>query len=124
MSRRIFMPALPSLISLLMGIQASAAAFNVSVKDFGAIADGKTKATAAFQKALDTVAVNGGGEVLVPSGRYLIGSIQMGTRTILRLEKDTVIIGSPDAADYPNMEIRWEGRWQQGRRALIYAANV
>ncbi len=22
------------------------------------------------------------------------------------------------------MDIRWEGRWQPGRRALIYAANV
>src|SRR6185312_511274 len=31
---------------------------------------------------------------------------------------------SGDAADYPMMDIRWEGRWQPGRRALIYAANV
>ncbi len=95
-----------------------------SVKDFGAAADGTTKDTAAFQKALDTCAVNGGGEVLVPAGKYLIGSVQMGTRTILCLEKDAIINGSGDAADYPTMDIRWEGRWQPGRRALIYAANV
>jgi polygalacturonase len=95
-----------------------------NVRDFGAIGDGTTKDTVAFQKALDACAVNGGGEVLVPAGKYLIGSIQLGNRTILRLEKDSVIIGSGDPDDYPMMDIRWEGRWQPGRRALIYSANV
>lgn len=95
-----------------------------NVRDFGATGDGMTKDTLAFQKALDTCAVNGGGEVLVPAGKYLIGSVQLGTRTILRLEKDSVITGSPDIDDYPLVDIRWEGRWQPGRRSLIYAANV
>jgi polygalacturonase len=95
-----------------------------SVRNFGATGDGTTKDTVAFQKALDTCAVNGGGEVVVPTGKFLIGSIQIGNRTILRLDKDAVIVGSPDAADYPMMDIRWEGRWQPGRRALVYSANV
>ena len=94
------------------------------VKAFGAVGDGKTKDTAAFQKALDTCAVNGGGVVGVPAGNFLIGSVQMGTRTVMRLDKESVIVGSGDAADYPMMDVRWEGRWQPGRRALIYAANV
>jgi polygalacturonase len=101
---------------------ASGATFNV--RDFGATGDGVTKDTAAFQRALDACAVSGGGEVLVPAGRYLIGSVQQGTRTIIRLEPDSVITGSPDADDYPMMDVRWEGRWQPGRRALIYAGNV
>jgi polygalacturonase len=95
-----------------------------NVRAFGALGDGVTKDTAAFQKALDTCAVHGGGEVLVPAGSYLIGSVQIGNRTILRLEKDSVIVGSPDPADYPMVDVRWEGRWQPGRRALIYSANV
>ena len=98
------------------------AAFNV--RDFGAVGDGTNKDTVAFQKALDSCAVAGGGEVLVPAGKYLIGSVQLGNRTILRLETNSVITGSADANDYPMMDIRWEGRWQPGRRALIYAANV
>lgn len=96
-----------------------AATYNV--RDFGAIGDGTTKDTRAFQKALDTCAVNGGGEVLAPAGKYLIGSIQLGNRTFLRLEKDTVLAGSPDLADYPMCDVRWEGRWQPGRRGLVYA---
>jgi hypothetical protein len=95
-----------------------------NVLDFGAVADGMTKNTRAFQRALDTCAVSGGGEVIVPAGKYMIGSVQIGNRTILRLEEGSVLIGSPDAADYPMIDIRWEGRWQPGRRALIYAANV
>jgi polygalacturonase len=95
-----------------------------NVRDFGATGDGAAKDTVAFQKALDKCAVSGGGEVLVPAGKYLIGSIQMGDRTILRLEKDSVLMGSPDLDDYPIMDIRWEGRWQQGHRALIYSGNV
>ena len=97
----------------------SAATYNV--RDFGATGDGTTKDTKAFQKALDTCAVNGGGDVLVPAGKYLIGSIQIGNRTILRLQKDTVLAGSPDIDDYPLIDIRWEGRWQPGHRGLIFA---
>jgi hypothetical protein len=112
---------LPSVAFVLfLASLASAASYNV--RDFGAVADGTTKDTKAFQKALDTCAVNGGGDVLVPAGTYLIGSIQIGNRTILRLEKDTVIKGSPDLADYPMCDVRWEGRWQHGRRGLIYAS--
>ena len=78
-----------------------------NVRDFGATGDGKTKDTAAFQKALDACAVNGGGDVVVPPGNYLIGSVQMGFGTILRLlATNSVIIGSGDASDYPSMDIR------------------
>jgi len=95
-----------------------------NVRDFGAVGDNKTKDTAAFQKALDTCAVNGGGDVIVPAGVYLIGSVQMGTQTFLRLAEGAVINGSPDLDDYPMMDIRWEGRTEQGRRSLIFAMNV
>jgi hypothetical protein len=42
-----------------------------SVLEFGAVADGKTDATPAFQKAMDEVAAKGGGCVLAPRGNYL-----------------------------------------------------
>jgi polygalacturonase len=111
-----------SLLFLALTALASAASYNV--RDFGATGDGTTKDTRAFQKALDTCAVNGGGDVVVPAGKYLIGSIQLGQRTILRLDNDSVLMGTPDLADYPLVDIRWEGRWQPGHRGLIYANAV
>lgn len=95
-----------------------------SVRDFGAFGDGEHLDTRAFQRALDTCALTGGGEVVVPAGRYRIGSIQLGYRTTLRLEEGSVLLGSDDITDYPLIDVRWEGRWQPGHRALIHAANV
>ena len=108
----------------LFAVALGAAGSSYNVRDFGATGDGTTKDTRAFQKALDACAVANGGEVLVPAGKYLIGSIQLGTRTTLRLEKDSVLTGSPDLDDYPIIDIRWEGRTLPGHRALIYATNV
>ena len=48
----------------------------VSVLDFGAVPDGVTDSTAAFQKAVDAVS-NGGGKVNVPAGVYVIGEVRM-----------------------------------------------
>ncbi|MEY4489357.1 MAG: hypothetical protein RIQ79_1865 [Verrucomicrobiota bacterium] len=117
------MPRLARLLfCLLLGaLAAHAATWNV--RDFGATGDGVTKDTAAFQKALDACAVQGGGEVLVPAGNYLIGSVQLGHDTTLRLAEGSVITGSPDLEDYPLLDIRWEGRLQPGHRALLHAAH-
>jgi len=43
----------------------------VNVRRFGAVGDGTTDDTAAFQKALDTVGQAGGGTVYAPRGNYL-----------------------------------------------------
>ena len=102
-----------------MAAAVAAPARQFNVRDFGATGDGTTKDTRAFQKALDACAVSGGGEVVVPAGKYLIGSIQLGTHTTLRLEKDSILTGSPDLDDYPIIDIRWEGRTSPGHRALI-----
>jgi polygalacturonase len=65
-----------------------------------------------------------GGFVFVPPGNYLIGSVRMGAHTVLQLQYDSVIIGSGDTNDYPTVPVRWEGRWEMGRCALIYATNA
>ena len=96
----------------------------LNVRDFGAKADGKTKDTAAFQKALDACATNGGGTVTVPTGSYLIGSIVLGGNTTLLLERHADLCGSPDIADYPIMRTRWEGEFAPAHRALISAENA
>jgi polygalacturonase len=105
----------------LAGCAASSPA-PLNVRAFGATGDGSTKDTAAFQRALDACAAGGGGEVRVPAGIYLIGSLELKSRTTLRLEPDAQLQGSPDLDDYPVIKVRWEGRWIDGHRALL-AAN-
>jgi polygalacturonase len=94
------------------------AVFNV--RDFGATGDGRTKDTAALQKALDACVAAGGGTVVVPAGVYLTGSIVLGANTTLKLEVRASLVGSPDIADYPLLpSVRWEGEFRPGHRALI-----
>jgi hypothetical protein len=93
----------------------------LNVNSFGAVGDGKTKNTAAFQKALDQCAAQGGGDVVVPAGNFLIGSIRLGSKTTLRLSAGATLTGSPDADDYPLVPLRFEGETVQGHRGLIFA---
>ena len=94
-----------------------------TVRALGATGNGTTKDTAAFQKTLDACAANGG-EVIVPAGNYLIGSIELKSGTTLRLENGANLIGSPDLEDYPIVKVRWEGKWIDGHRALISARDA
>lgn len=96
----------------------------VNVHDCGAKGDGTTKDTAAIQKALDACAAQGGGTVLVPDGIYLTGSLILHPDTALQLDSRAQLLGSPDIADYPLENIRWEGAFCQGHRAMISATNA
>jgi polygalacturonase len=100
------------------------ARFTVNVRDFGAAANGVTKDTAAIQKAVDRCGVLGGGEVLLPAGTYLSGAIALRSNTTLRLAEGATISGSPDFADYPVTQVRWEGKWIPGQVGLIYAIDA
>ena len=97
---------------------------SVNVRDLGAKGDGMAKDTAAFQAALDACATRGGGIVTVPAGNYLIGSVVVGANTTLQLERGAKLTGSPDIADYPLINVRWEGEFREGHRALISSENA
>jgi polygalacturonase len=110
-------------LSVLMATALATAGGDFDVRTCGATGDGKTKDTAAFQKAIDACAAAGGGDATVPTGDYLVGSIELKTRVTLRLEGGAHLLGSPDLADYPVIKVRWEGRWVDGHRALVSATN-
>lgn len=103
---------------------AVAPVLKLNVRDFGATGDGTTKDTAAFHQALDRCSVLGGGEVTVPAGNYRTGAIALRSNTLLRLEKDAVIAGTNDFADYPVTQVRWEGKWIPGHVGLLYAMDA
>ncbi|MCZ7643830.1 MAG: glycoside hydrolase family 55 protein [Planctomycetota bacterium] len=72
--------ALQLLLALSMGLSAARAS-TVNAKDFGARGDGVSDDSDALQKAIDAAArETGGGELLIPAGRYVV-------KKTLRIEK-------------------------------------
>lgn len=70
---------------------------SVSITEFGAVGDGKTLNTLAFQNAifyLKSFADKGGAQLYVPSGKWLTGSFNLTSHLTLFLEKGAVILGS------------------------------
>lgn len=66
-----------------------------NVCDFGAVGDGRTKDTAAIQKAIDA-----GGMVFFPPGIYLSGTLYLKSHGGLELAPGAVLLASPDKEDY------------------------
>lgn len=70
---------------------------SVSVSEFGAVGDGKTLNTVAFQNAifyLKSFTDKGGAQLYVPAGKWLTGCITLTSHLTLFLEKDAYILGS------------------------------
>lgn len=96
----------------------------IDPREFGAKADGVTKDTRAVQQALDRCAVLGGGDVVLENGVFLVGAVRIGSNTTLRIEDGATLQGSPDVADYPIVQVRWEGRWVPGYVGLVWAQDA
>lgn len=112
---------------LLLAAFARAHAASHTITDFGAKPDGSTSATAAVQKAIDAARQAGGGLVLVPPGKFLIGTIEMKSRVTLQLAAGATLLATTNLAEYrhpvppANMpEAKW-GKWHRG---LIVAENA
>ncbi|MGB8030730.1 MAG: glycoside hydrolase family 28 protein, partial [Terracidiphilus sp.] len=76
---------------------ASPTAAIFSVREYGAVGDGKTLDTDAVNRAIYAAATGGGGMVLFPAGIYLCFSIRLKSNVHLHLEQGATIL----AADSP-----------------------
>ena len=74
------------------------------VKDFGAIADGKTLCSEAVQKAVDICHQNGGGIVRFDGGRYVLSTIFLKSNVHIEIAKDAEILGSLNFYDFAQQE--------------------
>ncbi|NIJ54619.1 glycoside hydrolase family 28 protein [Dyadobacter arcticus] len=91
------------LLVMLASLQISAQQYNIT--DFGAKTDSTFLNTQAIQSAIDRCFAGGGGEVVVPAGRYFTGTIFLKSNVYLNLMPGAVLQGSYDPADYPDHSI-------------------
>jgi polygalacturonase len=82
------------------------------ITTYGAKADGITNNTASIQNAIDQVSSSGGGQVIVPPGNFMTGTLFLKSGVNLHLEAGACLLGSNKVDDYTST-----------RRALIYAKD-
>ena len=82
---------------------------SVVLTDFGAVGDGVTLNTEAFAKAIDKLASQGGGILVVPAGIWFTGPIGLVSHIELNLDKDAIIVFSTDQDLYPIIDTNFEG---------------
>ena len=69
---------------------------SVILTDVGGVGDGVTLNTEAFQKGISQLTKKGGGRLIVPAGIWLTGPIMLKDNIDLHLEKNAIILFSPD----------------------------
>lgn len=109
-----------ALFTLAVSVAAHAAT-TCDVHHYGAKGDGKTKDTAALQKAIDDCAPKRG-MVMLQGGTFVSAPLTLKSGVTLNIAAGTTLLGSRDIEDYP---LRDDAKWR--RVALLHAdhaANV
>ena len=112
---------LPIEIEHVQEVKFPAAAVNIA--QYGAVPDGKTDCTEAFNKAIKELSKNGGGHVIVPRGVWKTGPIQMRSNIDLHLSKGATILGSENKELY----VQKNDSLRDGSKkcnALIYGSKL
>jgi polygalacturonase len=86
---------------------------------YGAVSDTNKVSTKAIQKAIDECSAKGGGIVTFDKGTYVTGSLFLKKNVHLRIDKDVLLLGSQDFADYPEIDTRIAGIEMKWPAALI-----
>lgn len=93
---------------------------SVSVADFGAVPDGQTLCTDAFEQAISHLESLGGGTLIVPAGEWLTGPIVLRSHIGLEVQQDAVLRFSSEMNLYQTRDERFgEGGYK--RQAPICA---
>lgn len=101
--------------------------YSVNVLDYGAVPNDDKLDTEAIQKAIDEVSEKGGGKVVVPSGTFDVGAIELKSNVNLCLEKeDTLLLYTRDITEenYPLVFAHYEGSACYNWSPFIYAKDA
>lgn len=96
----------------------------LSIKKFGAIADGHYLNTKAINEAINTLSKKGGGVVLVPSGLWLTGPVVLKSNINLHLVSGATLLFTKDFNEYPLIKANWEGLPQMRNQSPISATDA
>ncbi|MBI5387402.1 MAG: glycoside hydrolase [Verrucomicrobia bacterium] len=108
-------------------MSASSADGVFDVRNFGAVGDGKTLETAAINRAVEACAAAGGGQVLLPPGTFLSGTVHLKSRVTLFLAAGARLVGTTNLSQYQHPTppaFMPEAKWGKWHRALLLGDGV
>ena len=114
------------ILLLVLTISMSAMASSVyNVKDYGAKGDGKALDHIAINKAIEAAAQQGGGQVLLPQGVYLCGSIRLKSHIDLHLMPGAKILAAPaEMKVYDESEVFGAPEYQDGGHTYFHNSLI
>jgi polygalacturonase len=95
-----------------------------SIVRFGAKGDGITLNTQNINKAIASVSQKGGGVVLIPSGLWLTGPIELKSNVNLHLKRDAILQFTDDFNQYKLVQGNWEGQPAWRNQSPISGVNL
>lgn len=94
-----------------------------NILDFGATPDGNTLNTLNIQSAIDAAHKNGGGRVVIPSGKFLSGTVFLKSGVEIHLAEGAVLLGSTNPSHYTSIE-NWKAPSMTDRKMRQWQALI
>ncbi len=108
---------------LILCISVSLFSQTYNIREFGAIADGKTLTTGAIQKTIDQCFSDGGGTVIVPAGSFLAGTIELKDNVSLFLSNGAKLIATKEEGQF-KLKGKIKDTGSDGTPVFIYAEKA
>ncbi|PWS27703.1 glycoside hydrolase [Pedobacter yonginense] len=96
----------------------------LNIISFGAKGDGYALNTQSINKAIATSSQKGGGVVLIPSGLWLTGPLELKSNVNLHLKRDAILLFTDDFNQYKLVEGNWEGQPAWRNQSPISGTNL
>ena len=110
-------------LTLYCGAMMATGVFNI--RDYGAKGDGKALDSRAINAAIEAAVKDGGGQVLVPAGTYLCGSIRLKSNIELHLTTGATILAAPASMNAYDEPEKWEGpQYQDGGHTFFHNSLI
>lgn len=96
-----------------------------NVRDYGAKGDGQTLDHEAINRAIDACTQQGGGQVVLPTGTYLCGSIRLKSNVDLHLSPGARILAAPASMKaYDESEVFGGPEYQDGGHTYFHNSLI